>query len=231
MTVAGAVVPDAVAVSHVALGVTVNGTILPAPIALTLTVCEATPCVPFVCPVKVSSVGETFRTGFVVTTSVTGIGVTLPPETSTVTVVVYVPTERVDGFAVKVIVVPLLPEPPLAPEAPVVPLLPDVPLLPELPDDPEVPLVPDVPLVPEAPLVPEVPDVPEVPELPLLPELPEVPEVPEDPLELEAPSVPLIGDTVSHGAAGLSVTVNVCPLFPESVRVCVNWFDAGTDPT
>lgn len=67
---------------------TVNGTMLPDPTVLTLKVCEETLCVPPACPLKVSAVGETLRTGFVVTTNITGIAVVLPPETVIIKVVV-----------------------------------------------------------------------------------------------------------------------------------------------
>lgn len=87
MIVAGEVLPDEVAVNHDALGVTVNGTMLPDPTVLTCTVCEETLEVPELAPVKFSEVGETFSTGLLVTTSETGIAVTFPPATATDSVV------------------------------------------------------------------------------------------------------------------------------------------------
>ena len=79
---------EAVAVIHAALVVTRNGTMFPAPTVLTLKVCAETLCVASACPVKFNAVGETVSTGLVVTASVTGIAVTLPPETLTDNIVV-----------------------------------------------------------------------------------------------------------------------------------------------
>jgi hypothetical protein len=78
VTVAGVVDPEAVAVIQSALVLTVNGTVLFVPMALTITVCVETDVVPPAAPVNVSAVGETLSTAFVVTTSVTGIVVMLP---------------------------------------------------------------------------------------------------------------------------------------------------------
>ena len=87
MSIAGEAVPEAVAVIQSALVFTVNGTVLPLPTVLTWTSCEVTLVVPPAWPVKFSAVGDTLSTGFVVTTRVTGIAVTLPPETITDNVV------------------------------------------------------------------------------------------------------------------------------------------------
>ena len=75
---AGELVPELVAVSHDAFEVTVNGTVLPVPMVDTWNDCAATVCVPPAGPLKFSDVGETFSTGFVVTTRLTGM-VVVPP--------------------------------------------------------------------------------------------------------------------------------------------------------
>lgn len=82
-TVAGDVVPEEVAVSQSAFEVTLNGTVLPVPMVETWNVCDGILAVVPACPLKLSDVGDTLRTGLAVTTSVTGIAVTVPPETAT----------------------------------------------------------------------------------------------------------------------------------------------------
>ena len=142
VTVAGAVVPDCDVVSQSVFDETVNGTELPVPTVETWMVCDEALCDAPAWLVNVSDVGEILSTGLVVTTSVTGMVVTVPP-TEMDRVVVWVPTANVLGFTVKVTVeaaVPGVPEVPLAPDSP------------DVPDALEVPLVPDVPLVPEIPV-------------------------------------------------------------------------------
>ena len=79
--------PCSVVVIQSAFDVTVNGTMLPVPVADTETVCVDTLCALPAVPVKVRAVGETDSTGFVVTTSDTGSAVTMAPPTETETVV------------------------------------------------------------------------------------------------------------------------------------------------
>lgn len=76
VSVAGALVPDDFTVSHGTSVVAVNGTVFPVPIAVTCTDCDAGVCELPATPLNVNAVGETWRTGLLVTTRVTGIVVT-----------------------------------------------------------------------------------------------------------------------------------------------------------
>ncbi len=88
VSVAGALDPELVTVSHSESEVAVNGTVLPLPSAVTWIICDDGFCtLPW--PLNVNAVGETCSTGLLVTTRVTGSVVTLGwPETPTTTVVV-----------------------------------------------------------------------------------------------------------------------------------------------
>jgi hypothetical protein len=89
VTVPGALRLEDVAVSHGESDVTVKGTRFPVPTAVTWKDCDAGDCVLLGAPVKVRLEVDKCNIGFVVTTKVTGIEVTIGwPEILIKTVVV-----------------------------------------------------------------------------------------------------------------------------------------------
>lgn len=74
--VEGAVALEAVAVSHVSLGITVNGTLLPFPIAFNWKLCNAGACAPPACLEKFRLLVDRVRTWLFDTYRFTGMVVT-----------------------------------------------------------------------------------------------------------------------------------------------------------